>query len=84
MPPEADLLLSSAPNEDQVQRARILAEDLLAVLRIEYQKARDGGSTMGGGAPGIYQQGYGTYAPADQGPYAGYYVSHLISSEWVD
>ncbi len=56
-----------------MQRARILAEDLLAVLRIEYQKARDGGSSMGAG--GVYQQGYGTYAPADQGPYAGYYVS---------
>ena len=27
------------------------------------------------GGAGVYQQGYGTYAPTDQGPYAGYYVS---------
>jgi len=31
------------------------------------------------GGAGVYQQGYGTYAPADQGPYAGYYVSSRFS-----
>jgi hypothetical protein len=62
----------SAPNQDQIDRARVLAEDLLVVLRIEYQKARDG--TAGGGAPGVYQPGSGTYAPAQNGPdYASYY-----------
>ncbi|KAL7420044.1 hypothetical protein Q5752_005009 [Cryptotrichosporon argae] len=53
----------SAPTEDQVKRARILAEDLLVVLRIEYDKARGG---PGGG--GVYQQGHGSY---QQAGYAG-------------
>lgn len=65
-------LTRSAPTEDQIGRAKALAEDLLVVLRIEYQKARDG--TAMGGAPGVYQPGSGTYAPAQNGPdYAGYY-----------
>ncbi|KAI9636363.1 uncharacterized protein MKK02DRAFT_45070 [Dioszegia hungarica] len=62
----------AAPNQDQVDRARQLAEDLLVVLRIEYQKARDG--TAGGGAPGVYQPGSGSYAATNNGPdYAAYY-----------
>jgi len=61
-------LTSSAPTEDQVARAKALAEDLLVVLRIEYAKAR--GDTGGGGYGGGYQQqAYGQ----DQGQYAGYY-----------
>jgi hypothetical protein len=65
-------LTRSAPTEDQIGRAKALAEDLLVVLRIEYQKARDG--TAMGGAPGVYQPGSGTYVPAQNGPdYAGYY-----------
>lgn len=66
------MLTISAPNQDQVDRARNLAEDLLVVLRIEYQKARDG--TAGGGAPGVYQPGSGSYQAANNGPdYAAYY-----------
>jgi hypothetical protein len=42
----------------------VLAEDLLSVLRIEYGKARDG--THNGGQAGVYQPGYGTYAPQQQ------------------
>ncbi|ORY30342.1 hypothetical protein BCR39DRAFT_529272 [Naematelia encephala] len=61
----------AAPTDDQVQRAKGLAEDLLAVLRVEYVKARDG--THNGGSAGVYQPGYGTYAPASQDAYAGYY-----------
>jgi hypothetical protein len=71
----------SAPNEDQVERAKVLAEDLLSVLRLEYAKARDG--THNGGHAGVYQPGYGTYAPqqqqqqqqqpAGQDAYAAYY-----------
>ncbi|RSH92217.1 hypothetical protein EHS25_008632 [Saitozyma podzolica] len=71
----------AAPNEDQVERAKVLAEDLLSVLRLEYAKARDG--THNGGHAGVYQPGYGTYAPqqqqqqqqqpAGQDAYAAYY-----------
>lgn len=69
----------SAPNQDQVDRARGLAEDLLVVLRIEYQKARDG--TAGGGAPGVYQPGSGSYAAANNGPdYAAYYQVRLAGN----
>ena len=64
-----------------MERAKILADDLLQVLRIEYEKARTGG--IPGNQAGVYQAGYGTYAPQGQGqgqggqadPYAGYYVS---------
>lgn len=42
------------------------------MLRIEYQKARDG--TAQGGAPGVYQPGSGAYQAANNGPdYAAYY-----------
>ncbi|KAK1921624.1 hypothetical protein DB88DRAFT_498613 [Papiliotrema laurentii] len=63
----------AAPTQDQVERAKALAEDLLQVLRIEYEKARNGGNA--GGQAGVYQAGYGTYAPAAGGadPYAAYY-----------
>jgi len=67
------LLTSSAPTEDQVARAKALAEDLLVVLRIEYAKAR--GDTGGGGYGGGYQQqAYGQ----DQGQYAGYYQVRFV------
>ena len=62
----------SAPNEEQVERARALAEDLLAVLRVEYEKAR-----QGGGPQQPPQGGYQGYAGYQQqpgaDPYAGYY-----------
>lgn len=41
-----------APTDDQIQRAKNLAEDLLMVLRIEYEKARSGGRGGGGGGGG--------------------------------
>jgi hypothetical protein len=56
-----------APTDDQVERARGLAQDLLDVLRMEYEKAR-----MGGG-PTMGYQGYQAGAAA-QDPYAGYYA----------
>jgi hypothetical protein len=64
-------LTDRAPTEDQVARAKALAEDLLVVLRIEYGKAR--GDTGGGYQGGGYQQqqAYGGAQQAD--PYAGYY-----------
>lgn len=73
------ILTPSAPTQDQVERAKILADDLLQVLRIEYEKARTGG--IPGNQAGVYQAGYGTYAPQGQqggqaDPYAGYYVSY--------
>lgn len=63
-----------APTEDQIQRAKNLADDLLMVLRIEYDKARNGG--RGGG--GDYGGG-AAYPPMAQGsgpqdPYAGSYA----------
>lgn len=63
-------LMVSAPQEDQVARAKSLAEDLLVVLRVEYAKAR--GDHGHGGYQGYQhqQQGYGQQQ-AD--PYAGYY-----------
>ena len=53
---------------------------MLQVLRIEYEKARTGG--IPGNQAGVYQAGYGTYAPQGQAQggqdqYAGYYVSGL-------
>ena len=68
------LLTSSAPTTDQIERAKLLAEDLLAVLRVEYEKARAGGGHQGG----VYPQGgygYGAQGQAGADPYAGYYVS---------
>ncbi|ORX33904.1 hypothetical protein BD324DRAFT_637677 [Kockovaella imperatae] len=58
----------AAPNDEQVERARVLADDLLAVLRIEYEKARTGGNSGGG-----YGGGYGGYQQGSVDPYAGYY-----------
>jgi hypothetical protein len=69
--PNGSALTTSAPTEDQVARAKALAEDLLVVLRIEYGKAR--GDTGGGYQGGYQQQAYGQQQAAD--PYAGYYVS---------
>ncbi|KAK8847451.1 hypothetical protein IAR55_005309 [Kwoniella newhampshirensis] len=74
----------AAPNDEQVSRAKSLSEDLLVVLREEWNKARE---AMGqGGQGGVYQQGHGTYAPAGQqgygqqgqgqDPYAAYYAQN--------
>lgn len=64
-----------APTDDQIQRAKNLAEDLLMVLRIEYEKARSGGRGGGGGAgAGADYGAAGAYPPMGQGPqdpYAG-------------
>jgi hypothetical protein len=53
------------PDDGQIARAKELAEDLLVVLRIEHEKARQGaGGVMNAG---VYQPGLGTYAPAPGG-----------------
>ncbi|RSH83373.1 uncharacterized protein EHS24_007053 [Apiotrichum porosum] len=63
-----------APTDDQIQRAKMLADDLLMVLRIEYDKARSSGNQGGGG---VYQgqgnYGGGQQAQAGGDPYAGGY-----------
>lgn len=64
------LIRISAPTTDQIDRASVLASDLLEVLRIEHAKARDGG----GGPPG----GYGGYQPAQPVDYSAWYA---VSSE---
>lgn len=65
--------LYSAPTEDQVERAKVLAEDLLEVLRGEHAKARDAHSQSAQG--GVYG-GYAAYGgqAAGQDPYAAYYA----------
>lgn len=65
------------PDEAQVARAKELAQDLLDVVRQEYEKARQGMGGMGmGGYPGYGAQsgqGYGMQQGAQAG-YGGYYV----------
>ncbi|WVQ98087.1 hypothetical protein IAU59_005209 [Kwoniella sp. CBS 9459] len=67
----------AAPNQEQIDRAKVLCEDLLVVLREEWQKARDASQNQRGpgGPGGVYQQGYGTYAPqhgGQGGPHGGH------------
>ncbi|CAK9781934.1 hypothetical protein CC85DRAFT_286958 [Cutaneotrichosporon oleaginosum] len=55
-----------APTDDQIQRAKTLAEDLLMILRIEYDKARNGGGRGDyGGEP--YPVMGGNVSAAQQG-----------------
>lgn len=66
-------------------RAKELAQDLLDVVRQEYEKARQGmgGMGMGGysGYPAQGGQGYGMQGGAGaQGGYAGYYVSLAVGT----
>lgn len=73
--------IHSAPTEDQVGRAKQLAEDLLVVLRVEYGKAQ--AALGGGGYQGGYNQAqqYGQQAQG-QDAYAAYYqVSHGLVLE---
>jgi hypothetical protein len=71
------------PDESQVEKAKELANDLLDVVRQEYEKARQasmgGGMGMSGysGYQGQGGQGYGMQGmqAGAQGAYAGYYVS---------
>ncbi|KAK4684418.1 hypothetical protein P7C73_g5760, partial [Tremellales sp. Uapishka_1] len=62
----------AGPDMDQIRRAKELAEDLLVVLRIEYEKARMGGTYVSG-----YQ---GALAPdqpqGGQDAYAAYYAQY--------
>ncbi|WVN89368.1 uncharacterized protein L203_104591 [Cryptococcus depauperatus CBS 7841] len=74
----------AAPTDEQVQRAKVLADDLLEVLRSEHAKARDAlnqpqyqgayaGYAAYGAVPG--QDPYVAYgAAAGQDPYAAYYA----------
>ncbi|WVQ83290.1 hypothetical protein IAT38_005429 [Cryptococcus sp. DSM 104549] len=68
----------AAPNEDQVERAKVLANDLLEVLRTEHGKARDALGQQMQGQHGGYQQGYGQYPQQGQAQgqdaYAAYYA----------
>lgn len=65
------------PDETQVARAKELAQDLLDVVRQEYEKARQGMGGMGMGGYSGYGaqggQGYGMQQGAQSG-YGGYYV----------
>ena len=64
-------LTRRAPTDDQIGRAKRLADDLLMVLRIEYDKARGGtGGYGGGGGGGGYGAGAG-YGQQQQGGYQG-------------
>ncbi|KAJ9104332.1 hypothetical protein QFC19_003972 [Naganishia cerealis] len=70
----------AGPDESQVEKAKELANDLLDVVRQEYEKARQasmGGMGMGMSGYSGYGaqggQGYGMQAGA-QGGYAGYYA----------
>jgi hypothetical protein len=55
-----------APTDDQIQRAKTLADDLLMILRIEYDKARNGGGRGDyGGEP--YPPMGGNVSAAQQG-----------------
>lgn len=83
---------SSAPTQDQIDRAKVLCNDLLEVLRQEWSKARDAMNNQhqhhGGG---YQQQGYGGYqgGPGQQqggqgqaqgqDAYAAYYAVSFIS-----
>ncbi|TYJ56950.1 hypothetical protein B9479_002396 [Cryptococcus floricola] len=64
----------AAPNDEQVNRAKVLAEDLLEVLRTEHSKARDS-VNMNQQAGGVYggYQSYGAQA-SGQDAYAAYYA----------
>ncbi|WVR04658.1 hypothetical protein IAU60_001669 [Kwoniella sp. DSM 27419] len=71
----------AAPTQEQIDRAKVLCDDLLLVLREEWNKARAAMGGHHGGQSGVYQQGYGTYAPAPgqgqaqgQDAYAAYYA----------
>lgn len=56
----------SAQTDDQIQRAKTLADDLLMILRVEYDKARNGGGRGDyGGEP--YPPMGGQVAAAQQG-----------------
>ncbi|GHJ86314.1 hypothetical protein NliqN6_2716 [Naganishia liquefaciens] len=77
--PEPMHINIAGPDEAQVARAKELAQDLLDVVRGEYEKARQGMGGMGGysgyGGHGGQGQGYGMQGgAAAQGAYAGYYV----------
>lgn len=76
-----------APTDDQIQRAKGLADDLLMILRIEYEKARNGvgrgdysepyppmggqAAAAGQGGYGEQGQGYGQAAGGESGAPAG-------------
>ncbi|WWC59505.1 uncharacterized protein I303_102061 [Kwoniella dejecticola CBS 10117] len=70
----------AAPTQDQIDRAKVLCNDLLEVLRQEWSKARDAmaAQQQHHNQGGVYQQGYGTYAPqgqqGGQDAYAAYYA----------
>ncbi|SPO28441.1 uncharacterized protein UTRI_04838 [Ustilago trichophora] len=59
--PEPMHIAIAGPEEEQIQAAKVLAEDLMEVVRAEWQKAYDAmGQGYGGGGPGG-RGGYGGY-----------------------
>ncbi|WWC86855.1 uncharacterized protein L201_001734 [Kwoniella dendrophila CBS 6074] len=74
----------AAPTQEQIDRAKVLCNDLLEVLRQEWSKARDAMANQQqhhGGHGGYQQQGYGGYQQGQQGgqaqgqdAYAAYYA----------
>lgn len=56
--PEPMHIAIAGPEDEQIQAAKVLAEDLMEVVRAEWQKAYD---AMGAGGFGGQQGGYGGY-----------------------
>lgn len=71
--PEPMHIAIAGPEDEQIQAAKVLAEDLLEVVKSEWQKAYDanngGGSGYGGGRDGGYGGGYGGGAQRGDGGY---------------
>jgi hypothetical protein len=65
---------NSGPDEGMIDRARVLAEDLLTVVRGEWEKARQAGMSFGNYQP--QQQSYQPQAAGADGQdaYAAYYA----------
>ncbi len=60
--PEPMHIAIAGPEDDQIQAAKALADDLMEVVRAEWQKAFDAMNGGYGGGPGGQQGGYGGYA----------------------
>lgn len=70
----------AGPEEAMIERAKLLADDLLLVVRSEWTKARDANAQGPYGQPG---QGYGGQHQQQSATAAAYYVSDgLLDSVW--
>ncbi|KAJ1597169.1 hypothetical protein NDA14_007750 [Ustilago hordei] len=72
--PEPMHIAIAGPEDEQIQAAKVLAEDLMEVVKSEWHKAYDamggGGSGYGGGRDGGYGGSYGGGAPRGGGGYS--------------